>query len=182
MISRAAYQRIGTRTCLAPHCCARAFPIGAITIRRLEVRPFTERQIELLKTFAAQAVIAIENVRLLKESRSATRNCAKHWSTRPQPLKCLASSAARPPTCSLYLTRSSRVRRGFVGSMTYAATPRRGRYGSAGSFRSDTHAPSRSVLTTPAIVGARARHAPHSRRPRQNDFRMSVSSATSAPF
>ena len=57
----------GTRTVLVAPLIREDVAIGTIQIRRPEVRPFSEKQIALLQTFADQAVIAIENVRLFKE-------------------------------------------------------------------------------------------------------------------
>ncbi len=69
----AAYaKRMGHRTTLATPLMRKGTAIGVILIRRLEVRAFTAKEIEILKTFADQAVIAIENVRLFKELETRT--------------------------------------------------------------------------------------------------------------
>jgi signal transduction histidine kinase len=78
-LPEAEYPRVSrlVRTVLAAPLMRKGEPIGAILIRRTEADPFTDKQIDLLETFADQAVIAIENVRLFQELQTRTRDLAR---------------------------------------------------------------------------------------------------------
>jgi signal transduction histidine kinase len=98
-------QRLGGyRTVLGVPMLREASPVGVLTLTRSEVRPFTDKQIELVETFADQAAIAIENVRLFDEIQDKNRQLAEASEHKSQFVSSMSHELRTPLNAIIGLT------------------------------------------------------------------------------
>ena len=121
----------GARTVLAVPMLKDDSPIGTIVIYRQEVRPFGDKQVELVTNFAAQAVIAIENARLLKELEETNERLVVASSNKSQFLSSMSHELRTPLNAIIGLTdmmatnAALRRREGAGGAQTLTVDPMR---------------------------------------------------------
>jgi len=112
-LARGAVDLAGMRTLIAVPMVKEKDCVGAITIYREEVRPFAEKQIELVQNFASQAAIAIENARLLNELRQRTGDLSEaleQQTATSEVLKVISSSPGElEPVFNAMLDKATRI-------------------------------------------------------------------------
>jgi signal transduction histidine kinase len=98
-------QRLGRyRTLLGVPMLREGRPIGVLTLTRLQVQPFTDKQIELVSTFADQAAIAIENVRMFDEIQDKSRQLALASENKSQFVSSMSHELRTPLNAIIGLT------------------------------------------------------------------------------
>jgi signal transduction histidine kinase len=97
-------KKSGFRTVLAVPLLREGNPIGVLHVNRTVVRPFTDKQIELIETFADQAAIAIENVRLFDEIQDKNRQLAEASQNKSQFLSSMSHELRTPLNAIIGLT------------------------------------------------------------------------------
>lgn len=123
-VSVALQRRWGYHTALSLPLLRDSVPIGGIAIRRLEVQPFTDKQIALLKNFADQAVIAIENARLFDELQTRNREIAEALEQQEATSDILSVIASSPtdtqPVMDVIAYNARHLLNGFFGAVYLA--------------------------------------------------------------
>src|SRR5262249_44787995 len=114
-------KRAGFRTVLAVPLLREGNPIGVLLLLRSVVRPFTDEQIKLVETFADQAVIAIENVRLFEAEQQRTRELSEaveRQTATSEVLQVISSSPGTlEPVFETILANATRICEAAFGSM-----------------------------------------------------------------
>jgi two-component system, NtrC family, sensor kinase len=115
-------KRLGHRTTASVPLLREGVTVGAITLRRAEVNPFTEKQIALLKIFADQAVIAIENARLFEAEQQRRRELTESLEQQTATSEVLRVISSSPGELKLVfeamLANATRICEAKLGTMT----------------------------------------------------------------